>query len=215
MLEDYKGVLDDDLVFYVPRVKLLRVLCRLHTLATSFRIHWPLHISDYRKQMGWHSVTSREATIHRNGWGCVLNGSVVFHPVDGRITQDAIRQSCGLIVRKCLRTARHRTSMATLAGYLPLGFTHIAVFQRDYRRRRLASFGLGKDLICTIQVQSIRRIRCPDIMSSTIEQKGQYRIAWNRAWLESQGIGSEPAEQGTTIGTSGDKKALSEVQVSV
>lgn len=190
-LEDYVGVLDDNLVFYSPRFRLPHFLYRIHNLVTSVRIQWPSAAANFRKQMGWHSATARAATVHRNAWGCVLNASVVFHPMDGDISQDAIRQSCGMIVRKCLRCARHRTSRIDIARHLPLGYTRIAVFQRDYRQRRLSSFGLGEDLICTIQVQYIRRIRPPDIMKSTIEQRGRYRIAWNRAWLESQGIGSK------------------------
>ena len=47
-----------------------------------------------------------------------------------------------------------------------------------------SGFGLGRNLVCTIQVKRIQRIRSPDIMGSTVEQLGGYRIAWNRAWLE-------------------------------
>jgi len=187
-LENYKDVLEDNLVFYIPPVKLPRIFHKTHTLLTSLRIQWPLCLSDFRRQMGWHSVIVRETTIHRNSWGCVLNGSVIFHPINGDITQDAVRKSCRLIVRQCLSTARRKIHLTKPVRYLPLGFAHIAIFQKDYRQRRLKSFGLDKDLICTIQVQYIQRIRRPDILGSTIEQKGRYRIAWNKSWMESQSL---------------------------
>ncbi len=49
------------------------------------------------------------------------------------------------------------------------------------------AFGLGPELICTIQLQHIRRIKALDIIGSTIEVSGDWRIAWNRAWIEAGG----------------------------
>jgi len=129
-------------------------------------------------------VCVRNVEIHRNSWGSVMNGSVHIAAPVGKINQDTIRESCRRIVRKALSHARRKTSRLNITRYLPLGFARIAVFQNNYRKRRLSSFGLGKDLICTVQVQRIGRIRSPDIVGSTIEKYGKYRIAWNRAWLE-------------------------------
>jgi hypothetical protein len=69
--------------------------------------------------------------------------------------------------------------------YLPIGYAYVSVFKRDYRRRRLSGYGLGEDLVCTLRLQRIRRIQSPDIMGSTAETMGNWRIAWNKAWLES------------------------------
>ncbi len=183
-LEDYDGVIENNLVFYVPRLKLPAILGRLDTLALSLRLHWPIVMADLRKQLGLLVVCVREAKIHRRNWGCVLNASVYVRSPNRELSQDRIRRSCGRIVRKALADACRRASAMEVSRYLPLGFARVAVFRRDYRRRRLASFGLGADLVGTIQVQRTRRIRCPDIMGSTVEQKGKYRIAWNRAWIE-------------------------------
>jgi hypothetical protein len=73
------------------------------------------------------------------------------------------------------------------SAYLPLGYAHVAVFRRDYRRRRLSGFGLGNDLVCTVRLQRIRRIKSPDVLGSTVETMGKWRIAWNKAWLETRG----------------------------
>jgi len=50
--------------------------------------------------------------------------------------------------------------------------------------RKLESYGLGPDLIGTVQIQKIKRIKAPDIIGSSIEQIGKFRFAWNKAWRE-------------------------------
>jgi hypothetical protein len=59
------------------------------------------------------------------------------------------------------------------------------VYRKDYRARRLKSFGLGSDLVCTVRFQRMSRIRSPDILGSTVESAGRWRVAWNKSWLDS------------------------------
>lgn len=184
ILEDYKGVLENGSVFYVPRIKPPRFISRIQTLVLSFKLAFPIAMSDMRRQLGWPKIHIRESRIHKNAWGCVLNGIVVLDFPTGKLSQDVIRKFRRKIVRKALSEARHSSPIFTISRFLPLGFSRISVFCKDYRRRRLSNFGLGQHLVCTIQVKRIRRIQCPDIMGSTIEQLGSYRIAWNRAWLK-------------------------------
>jgi hypothetical protein len=181
---DYRGVLENDLVFYVPRIKLPRFLARLHTISQVFRLKWPLAAADFRKQLGRPTIFARNAAVHRNGWGCVLNGAVVVSGCDVTLDQDMIRKSCRRIVQTALRHARRKGGYTRVARYLPIGFARISVFRKDYRRSRLNNFGIEQDLVGTVQLQRIRRIRSPDIFGSTIEKRGKYRIAWNRSWLD-------------------------------
>ncbi len=183
-LGTYWAAIEDKLVFYVPRVRIPPLLGRLETLIASFRVHIPQAFADVRKQLGLAKVCVRNVEVHRNSWGSVLNGGVCVSASDGALSQDVIRKSCRRIVRKALSSARMQISRLNVARYAPLGFARISVFQQNYRKRRLSGFGLGKDLVCTIQVQRLSRMQIPDIMGSTIEEYGKYRIAWNRAWLE-------------------------------
>lgn len=184
ILEDYKGAIQDDLIFYVPRLKTPRVIARIQNIILSFKLNFPIAISDMKSQFGWPEIHVREAKIHKNTWGSVLNGSVFLEFPNDDLSQDIVRKFRRRIIRKALSEARHNTSIFEVARFLPLGFARISVFCRDYRRRRLSGFGLGRHLVCTIQVKRIQRIQSPDIIGSTIEQLGFYRIAWNRAWLE-------------------------------
>lgn len=191
ILEDYKGVLENDLVFYVPRIKTPRFIARIQNIILSIKLNMPIAISDIKRQLSRPEIYIREANIHRNAWGTVLNGSVFVECHNSSITQDIIRKVRRKAVGKALSEARKRMPIYKITRFLPLGYARISVFCKDYRRRRLSGFGLGPHLVCTIQVKRIRRIRSPDIMGSSIEQLGGYRIAWNRAWLE-ESTGQQP-----------------------
>lgn len=193
-LEDYQGVIQDNLVFFVPRYRLPRFLIRIGTMLTFLRTHWPFIVADFRNQLGWIDVNVRNATIHRNSWGCVLNGSIYVSVSSKNITQDMVRRSCRRLVRKALSHARNGTSRLSLLHYLPLGYARISVFCEDSRKRELS--GLGSNLTGTVQIQRIRRIKSPDIFGSTIERKGRYRIAWNRAWLDQMAVTGQQAGNG-------------------
>lgn len=186
-LEDYDDIIENSLVFFVPPFRLPKVFWYVETFVTALRLHFPQIVADFRKQLGLAEVCVRNVEIHRNSWGSVVNGSVYITAPNGKITPSTLRKSCRRIVGKTLSHARQQASWLNVARYVPLGFARIAVFQNNYRKRRLSGFGLGKELICIVQVQRLRRIRCPDIVGATVEKYGKYRIQWNRSWLEHVG----------------------------
>ena len=183
-IKGYGDVLEDKLLFFVPRYPLPRLLAKLGTLWLSYKTHRPLVANDVRQKLGRPKLTVRSTAIHRNAWGIVLDAHVVVGHEVRDLDQDLIRRNCARIVRKSARIGRAELSHFNICKYLPLGYCRIHVYQTDHRIRQLSNFGLANDLVCTIQVQRIRRIQSPDILGSTIETKGRHRIAWNRSWLE-------------------------------
>lgn len=113
-----------------------------------------------------------------------MKADIVIESVGKEINEKIVRENSRSIIRLAKRHARRQLSCLNIARYLPLGFVQINVFCADHRARRLAGFGLGKDLVGTIRLQRIRRIRSPDIFGSTIEIYGGLRFAWNRSWLD-------------------------------
>lgn len=184
-ISGYQGIVENNLVFYLPKFKLPKILQKPHTLLLSFRLMWPLFLEHIRVQLGAPRVTARHAKIHRNAWGCVLGGSVVIEDYGTQDPAMIVRKYRKKIIRAALSLARKEAGRMQVVSHLPIGYARIGVFRRDYRRRRLSSFGLGEDLMCTVQLQRIGRIKAPDIMGSTIEAKGKWRIAWNKAWSNS------------------------------
>jgi hypothetical protein len=187
-LKSYQGVIEENLVFFVPRFSLPSFMNKIGIFLCYLRLHWPIRVADFQKQIGWANLTVRDAKIHRNAWGCVLTGSVYVSSSSSKITQDIIRKSCGRLIRKALSYARKNTARLDGVRYLPLGYARISIFCEDSRKRQLS--GLGRNLVGTIQIQRIRRIKAPDILESTVERKGKYRIAWNRTWLDEMVVGN-------------------------
>jgi hypothetical protein len=182
--QDCEAVIDDNLFGYLPKIKLPKIVKQLHTFFMSFKLHWPRFRSEMRKQFKRPNIICRNAKLHRNGWRTVLNAQVyltVLHKES--VDRATIHRFRRKIVRKSLKHAKEQLPLLSILRLLPLGLARISVFKTNYRKRRLISFGLGPDLICTIQIKRISRIKVPDIIGSTIELKGGYRIAWNRAWI--------------------------------
>lgn len=179
---DYKGVCD--LVFYVPKRKLPKILLRFETYYTGYKIQKRLFIENFKFQQKIPDIYVRNTTIHRNGSKTVLGGSVFISNFQEQDPQDIIRRYKRKIIKKSLKSARKELTYTNICKYLRLGFARISVFTKDYRKRKLNSYGLGHDLVCTIEIKKIARIKSPDILGSSIEQKGRYRIAWNKSWLE-------------------------------
>lgn len=187
-LSEYQGILEDNLIFYVPQPALPRSIGKVDTFWQSTKLQWPLSMDEFRQARKIPRLEARNAKIHRNSLHGVLNASVVLSDYQDDV-QTTVRAHKRRIVKVALKAALANVSRANPLRALPLGFARIAVFEKDYRQRRLSGFGLGSDLICTVQVQRHGRISAPDIYGSTVEQRGKWRIAWNKRWMEKHSIG--------------------------
>ena len=182
-LSHYHDVCEEG-VFYVCKPQLPRLIGSIDTLVQSIRINVPLAVRHIKQNLNIQSVVCRNARIHRNSWGAVLNAEVVLEGIeDEKDAMDIVRRIRHQIVRSAIRLARKGSRFPTCA-HLPIGFAQVAVFRRNHRRRHLSGFGLGSDLICTVRLQRLRGISAPDLLGSNVEQIGKWRIAWNKAWLE-------------------------------
>jgi len=186
-LLDYTGILENDLLFFVPRPRLPRFLGKIVSYWHSFTLHLPFVFANIRESQGIPQMTPRYASLHRNGALAVLNGSVVLESPQGEVDKELVKRSCRKIIHLTASKARMGCRFWDMARVLPLGYARVNLFLRDYRKRRLSSFGLGSDLICTVQFKRLSRIQAPDIYQSEIEIYTRYRIAWNRAWLDNRG----------------------------
>lgn len=179
--DGYAGILESDLIFWVPFLKLPRFFHKMYTYFLSFKLFYSIQMLTTIRDEGI-EANARTAKIHRNGWRVVLNGSVVLESKEN-ITTDYIKNRGSKLIRIALKEAKNNEPLYSILRCLPLGYARISLIEGDYRREVLNGFGLRKELIGTIQVQSINRIHSPDIFGSTIEHVGKIRHAWNKAWL--------------------------------
>jgi hypothetical protein len=185
-IDQYSDVLEDTGLFFVPRLKLPKLFGKFGSLWLAFRVGKPLMVAQYQNSLGLCNVVVRHTELHRNSWGVVLKADVVLESSDNQIDQAVVRRQCRAIIRKSLRKARNERPYSSLLRYLPLGYARVHTFQKDFRRRKLANFGLAEHLVGTLQINRIKRIKAPDIAGSTIEYTRRVRIAWNRRWMDNQ-----------------------------
>ncbi len=183
--DGYAGILESDLLFWVPFIKLPEIIYKIHTYIMSIQLYIVtqrlLHIKDHGVE-----IHARDADIHRNGWRVVLEADVVLESKE-EITSSIVKEKGSKLISLSLKTARRKMPMYSIVKYLPLGYARVSVFNKDYRCRVLKNYGLCKELIGTVQVQKIMRIKSPDIFGSTIEHVGKIKYAWNNAWQENNG----------------------------
>ncbi len=181
-LAQYQGIIADGGIFFAPKVKIPSILNRVETLIMSVRAHAPQARQQMREAFGIPTMTCRSATIHRNGWRAVLRAAIVVED-DTVDLGPIIHRNRRRLVRTAKRWVRRETKKS-IARLLPIGYVYLTIFNKDYRRRRLATYGLGDDLVCTVTLHRISRIKHIDILGSTVETFRKWRIAWNKAWLD-------------------------------
>jgi hypothetical protein len=88
----YSGIVEDNLIFYVAQPAMPALLAKLDTLAESFRINMPIAMQHVRENLGIPRIVCRNAAVHRNSWGAVLNAEVVIEGVDDEAAVSVIRK---------------------------------------------------------------------------------------------------------------------------
>jgi len=180
--DEYAGILENDLIFWVPFIKTPYILNKIYNYFLAFKLQ--LLIKKYANIFDQGvEIHIRNARIHLNGWRVVLQADVVFESRE-KINCSYVKINGSRILSKSIKEARKRRKWHSLIRYLPLGFARISLFSGDHRCRVLKNYGLRKELIGTMQKQSIKRIQSPDIYGSSIEYDGKIKYAWNKAWIE-------------------------------
>jgi len=183
--ENYTGldkiVKNIDLVPFINLRNNKPMLSLLSSIADVLKTNFPIYIEHIfpRRKV----INVRRTSIHRNGLGAVCKVDIVLSKLGESISKQYILDMRRMIIRLAIRRCRRKTNNIILK-MLPITFIEIHLFQKDYRLRKLNSFGLGEDLIGTIRIQRNSYMQVPFIWHSTIERYGQIIFAWNRAWLK-------------------------------
>jgi len=184
-LRRFKGVLEGDLIFFIPKIKFPKFIYKLGTyrsiLKTTFPLAWKKYIDTYFPN----PFFFRETQIHSKKYFTVVQDpSVVIKPNFQDDIEGLIRKNRKRIVNLAIKYSRSQCSRFSLTRYLPVKYIRVFIYDTDKRVRNLRNFGLISDLVATIEVNTTKRIETIDIIGGTIEQIGKYRIVWNKRWLD-------------------------------
>lgn len=184
-LEGYIGALQSDLgFFFIPKYKIPKIFLKYDTLLNAIRLSYSLILCELDKNVMFKRLFTKNNKIHRNSWGVVLSGDVIIEGLTKEALINYIKTKYRKIIKVALISARSQKRILEFEKYMPLGYARVSVYRRMLRARKMYGYGLDEDLVCTIQIKKIKRIQAPDIYQSTIEEIGNYRIAWNKKWIE-------------------------------
>lgn len=187
-VHQYVGAFEEIGFFLHPKPTRSRFMGMIETFAGIARAHRSLLRTQIRDAMRLPKVVCREAKFERNSWKLRTWGKVVISTNGAEPMSQVIRRHKRRILRKVTAAGRVDMPCFDRARYLPVAFAHIDIYCEDFRKRRLDGFGLGPQLVCTLQLRRTRKIRIIDILGSTVEVTGCWRIAWNKEWLSKGGV---------------------------
>lgn len=183
--EAFKGVLEGDLLFFIPKIKFPKFIYKIGTyrsiIKTTFPLGWKKYVDTYFPNPFY----VRETQIHsKKNFTVVQDPSVIIKPNFQDDIEGLIRKNKKRIVNLAIKYSRRQCSRFSLTRYLPVKYARVFVYDTDKRVRNLRYSGLISDLVATIEINTTKRIKTIDIISGTPEQIGKYRIVWNKRWLE-------------------------------
>ncbi len=180
---DYRGILEDNLIIFYPKIKLPRLIFKISTLISSFKIHYEIEKSKFIESIKPLSINVRDTKIHKNGYYCVIRSSVFLKANQELSLENLIKEKHNLIVKEAVKKARKDASINDFSRYLPVGYIKISIFSEDFRIRKLTNSGLIPELMCTIEKKHLKRIKQVDLLGGKVEIREKSRIVWNKNYL--------------------------------
>lgn len=179
-IEDYTGVLEEGLFFFFPKIKLPRFIFKISNFLTVFKIHYRVSKEEMKEYFRSFELLPRYLKLHRTKYHAVINGSLVVIPKKPIPFEIIIRKNAKLIIKKAIRNARKKTKFLSLSKYLPVGYVRVNVLSKDFRLRDIIAPGLIPELLCTLEIKRLKRIKAPDIWGGIPEKTRGVKIVWNK-----------------------------------
>jgi hypothetical protein len=186
-LESYKGVIDGDSLFFIPKYRLPKFFIKVSMI--SLLIKENLKLWKLNKE---NNYNIRDTNIHRKpqGYLCLSEARVYLSSSDKNKIERIVYTEYRNIVRSVIKYSKKRYGKFNLNRFLPVKYVCISIYDSDMRLRQFHKVGLKSTLICTLSINTTKHIKNIDILGGTPEQVGKYRIVWNRKWLSTKNQGA-------------------------
>lgn len=182
-IENYSNVLEENLLFFIPKIKFPQFVYKLGTLWSIIRTNFPIY---WRKCLDTYFPNPfivRDTIIHSKGsFAVVQDSSVIIKNEYHNDIKQLIRNNKKRIVNLAIKYSRKQCNRLFLKRYLPVKYIRVSLYDTDIRVRNLRFSGLIPQLIATVEVNTSKRIKTIDIINGTPEQLGKYRIVWHNGW---------------------------------
>lgn len=165
-------------IIFAPKITLPQFIFKIWRFLlicqTQFKIPWYF----WQKTESEVKIKARHVRIHRNGCYSIVQGGVVIE--SQKLPMDvAVRKYHKSLLYSVVKLAYTRAGCFNISPHLRIGFATVSVYSKDFRVRRLKNLGLVPELICTIELKRLPRIREGNIYGGTPEIIGPFKIVWN------------------------------------
>lgn len=178
-IPDYASAIEEGGVFFWPKLRIPKIVSKLSTIIMSVKIIIPLMLRKIKDELSTLSISVRKTEIHRNGCYIVVNGEVFVKQNQCVSLRKLIRDNSSRIVKRVVKHARKNEGRYNILSFLPVGFVRLCIYSKDFRVRKLGVSGLIPELLCTIELKKLKRIKCPDILGGKPEIIKNFRVVWN------------------------------------
>lgn len=184
-LEEYQNVLEDGLLFFVPKIRFPKFIISILNFYTIIKNNWSFIFLLNKGNIIKRNFTIRDTVIHRRNTFLIINDARVYISPDcSDDIESVVRQNYKNIVKYTIKQSKKEFNRFSCKQLLRVKSLRLCLYESDMRKRNYQSAGLIDNLICTISINKSRRIKEIDIIGGTPEQFGIYRIVWNKAWLQ-------------------------------
>lgn len=178
-IADYSKAIESGSILFTPKFKLPKIFSIIFNSILLFKIILPLRIREIEYFQPKLTLNIRDLEMHKNEFHSVINSRIIINTHLKIHINKIIRKYCGYIIKRVTRMARKRVKITNISKYLPLGFIRISLYEKDFRLRKLGSAGIIPELICTLEIKTLKRIKAPDIIGGIPEWVKNIKIVWN------------------------------------
>ncbi len=181
-LEGYDGVLEENLLFFIPRFKLPKLVAKAIRFFTIAKSVMPIEYHRSTNYQFKRKYFLRDTKPFRRGLCVIINDpSLIISPEQKDNIIELIRRDYRKITRYAIRKSK-KEMPRFWHRFLRTNYIRVTIYDKDLRKRQLRCSGLIDSLVCSITINRSRKIKNIDFIGGKLEQKGKYRIIWNGKW---------------------------------
>lgn len=181
-LEGYEDVLEENLLYFIPRLKLPKLITKIIRFIAIAKTLLPIEYHRSTNYQFKRRYFLRDTKPFRRGLSIIINDpSLIITPEQRDNIIEFIRRDYKKITRYAIRKSK-KEMPRFWHRFLRTKYIRVTIYDKDLRKRQLRGSGLIDSLVCSITINRSRKIKNIDFIGGQLEQKGKYRIIWNGKW---------------------------------
>ena len=172
-LAGYTGVLEDNLLFFIPKIKIPKIIRKITniTLIAKNNFWIDYHTNTNHQFKRNYEIELRESKPFRRKLSIINNDPSLYISAENR--EDIvkiIRKDYKRIVNYAIRKSKKEQN-SIFSRFLPTSYIRLTIYDTDLRKRQLRGSGLIESLICSITINKSKKIKTIDFIGANWNKK--------------------------------------------